>query len=234
METNGGARVSPDSSVEIGAATTVLPTGFAYLDAWFAVIDKPAGLLSMPTAKERDKTAIERTRRQLDVDRLYPVHRLDRETSGVLLFARDKAAQDFLVARWDEVDKIYWAVTHGSPSRAMGVFEAPLVELPDRRVRVARPDDAQQRPAKTVYKTLGTCSGRTLWELSLATGRKHQLRVHLSHAGFPIVGDPRYGDADPGPMLLQARSLSFPHPDGGRRLVESPPLPQFLAFGQHP
>lgn len=169
------------------------------------------------------------------------VHRLDRDTSGVILTARTKPAAAFLgkalMAR--RVRKTYLAiVTPGAPSPTGGVIETPLRRDEEGReayMRVCGPDHPDAETARTRYRTLSVGERAALVELSPETGRMHQLRVHLASIGRPIAGDPRYGGAlQLGPaavprLMLHALSLEFPHPAGGRRRLTAPPPADFMA-----
>jgi 23S rRNA pseudouridine1911/1915/1917 synthase len=156
------------------------------------------------------------------------VHRLDRETSGVLLFARTLATRDALQADWTGVRKVYLAVVEGRPSPPRGLVDQPLRE--DARLRVHAGPHPRAKPARTRYATLRSARGRSLLEVELETGRRHQIRAHLAWLGHPVVGDPRYGSAAPR-LGLHALRLELTHPGDGRRLVlEAPPPLGFLAL----
>ncbi|MBL9077164.1 MAG: RluA family pseudouridine synthase [Planctomycetes bacterium] len=189
-------------------------------------IDKPAGLLSVSTDDERDRTALALVR--AFAGPVWPVHRLDRDTSGVLLFARSREANDRVRGDWDRVEKVYRAVTDGVPDPAQGTIELPLWE--DRNLRVHAGQHPEARPASTHYATLAVGRGRSLVELRLDTGRKHQIRVHLAAIGCPVVGDVRYGRGGER-LCLHALRLSLPHPRDGRQVVLEAPMPAgFRAF----
>ena len=205
-----------------------IPVLFA--DEELVAIDKPAGLLSVGSERERGRTALALLRASLSRPgkpaALWPVHRLDRETSGVLLFARTAAARDALQARWSEAEKVYLAIVVGAPEPASGAIEQPLFEDGDLFVRVgARPG---AKAARTRYATREVQGGRALLEVGLDSGRKHQIRAHLAWLGHPLVGDARYGVA--GPRLgLHALRLCVPH--RARELVlEARPPRDFLAL----
>ena len=167
------------------------------------------------------------------------IHRLDRDTSGVILTARTNPAAGFLgkamMAR--RFAKTYLAlIAPSAPSPASGVIDLPLRREEigrDAYMRVCAPDHPDAETAMTRYRTLAEGEGATLLELRPETGRMHQIRVHLAHIGRPILGDARYGGAlvlagEPVPrLMLHARALEFPHPDGGRKRIEAP-VPQDL------
>lgn len=204
------------------------PAGIVILhdDDEFVAIDKPAGLLSVSTDGERDRTALALLRSHLSRPRapvrLWPVHRIDRETSGVLLFAKSSEACDALQSAWSSVEKRYLVLVEGRPVPAHGVIDEPLVEDRALFVRVGR--GAGAKDARTRYRTLTAGTRTSLLEVELDTGRRHQIRAHLAWLGCPVVGDPRYGT--PGARLgLHAVQLSVPRGDGSR-LVISAPVPR--------
>jgi 23S rRNA pseudouridine1911/1915/1917 synthase len=192
-----------------------------YEDAEIAVLDKPAGLTVHPGAGRSTGTLAHHL-----LDR-YPemagvggpgrpgiVHRLDQGTSGVLVVARTPAAYARLSRAFAsrEVRKLYLAIAYGSPLPPAGTIEAPIGRHPQERKEMAvRPGG---RPARTHYRTLAAADGITLLELDLATGRTHQIRVHLKHIGHPLVGDPVYGEArwKGFPRAHQAALRDFPRP----------------------
>jgi tRNA pseudouridine32 synthase/23S rRNA pseudouridine746 synthase len=167
------------------------------------------------------------------------VHRLDRDTSGVILTAKTKPAAAFLgkalMAR--RFRKTYRAVVApGPPEPRSGTIAAPLRRVEQGReafMRVCEPDHPDAETAKSVYRTLAEAPGAALLELEPHTGRMHQLRVHLASIGRPIVGDARYGGAlvlggEPVPrLMLHAMALGFPHPEGGTRRIEAEPPEDF-------
>jgi 23S rRNA pseudouridine1911/1915/1917 synthase len=196
------------------------------------VIDKPSGLLSVATQAERTDTAFARLNAHLKGHRRgrpFVVHRLDRETSGLMLFARCAAVRDRLQANWDQVTKTYLAVVDGKPRPAEGVVENFLTEGRDLRVRATR-NAVSARRAVTRYRVLAARGRYTLVELILETGRKHQIRVHMAALGCPVIGDPVYGSsADPARRLgLHAERLTLDHPTTGQPLELESPLPAAL------
>jgi len=198
-----------------------------YEDEHLIAIDKPAGLLSVSTERQRDRTALALMRDALSRPgrpaRLWPVHRLDRETSGVLLFARSREVCEQVRADWSEATKTYLAIVEAHPEPAEGAIDQPLWEDRALYVRVGRKPGAKD--ARTRYRRLATSRGRALLEVELNTGRRHQIRVHLAWLGHPVVGDERYGRG--GPRLgLHALRLEVPHPRSERRLVLEAPAPR--------
>jgi 23S rRNA pseudouridine1911/1915/1917 synthase len=216
-----------------------LPGGLliAYEDPSLVVVDKPAGLLSMATPAEPEKTTLAlltqhyRQGRDQGRERVYIVHRLDRETSGLMVLARTPEAKKALQAQWDTFEKRYEAVCEGRMEADAGTFESHLDESNPYKVHVAPRASELTRHAVTHYRVLQRTKSRTLVELTLATGRRHQIRVQLAKAGHPIVGDEKYGAAtDPAKRLgLHAVALRFVHPLTGKEIRLTSPLPKPLA-----
>ena len=163
-------------------------------------------------------------------ERVFLVHRLDLEVSGVMIFAKSIAVKDILEAGWRENDKIYDAIVEGQLSPQAGRVESWLTENSALKVYATAPGpNAKQAISHyRVLKTLGSCS---LVEVRLETGRKNQIRVHLADLGCPIVGDRKYGAlADPfGRIALHARLLAFNHPVTGERMSLSAEMPEQMA-----
>jgi 23S rRNA pseudouridine1911/1915/1917 synthase len=217
---------------------TVLASGIKvfFEDAALIVIDKPENLLSVASEAEPEKTAYFqltdylRQGRAHARDRVWIVHRLDRETSGLMVFAKTAAAKQSLQASWDQAEKRYEAVVEGRLDAESGVFESDLDESnPFKVYSTAR--NLQTRPAVTHYRVLARGKRRTFVELTLETGRRHQIRVQLADAGCPIVGDKKYGaKTDPVKRLaLHASALKLVHPVTQKELRFTSPLPRELA-----
>ncbi|QEL13772.1 RluA family pseudouridine synthase [Limnoglobus roseus] len=202
-------------------------------DADLLAIDKPAGLLTVATDAEKQDTAFVRLSEQLQArgaGRPFVLHRLDRGTSGLLLFARSAAVRDQLQSQWDGVEKTYLAVVEGAPPSPTGRVENYLREGKNLRVQARpTPDDGAVR-AVSRYRVVGRKGRYSLVEVSIETGRKHQIRVHLAGLGCPVVGDADYGaKVDPVRRLgLHAWRLAFDHPTSGQRLELESPLPDEL------
>ena len=161
------------------------------------------------------------------------IHRLDRDTSGVILTARTKPAAGFLgkAMMGRRVRKTYYAIVGTPPSPATGLIETSLRRDEQGReayMRVCEPDHADAEAARSRYRTLASTDGAALLELRPETGRMHQLRVHLASIGSPIAGDARYGgtlrlgDTPVSRLMLHAAALEFPHPAGGFKRLEAP------------
>ena len=187
------------------------------------VVDKAPGLLTMGTNREKVKTAYYRLTDYVrkgnskSRERVYIVHRLDREVSGILVFARSVAAKKALQAQWDRVEKHYLALVHGLPPDSEGAFSSYLVENGVHSVH-STTDPKRGKLSHTAYKVLGHSQGVSLLDIKLLTGRKHQIRVHLAEHNLPIVGDTKYGGKRPGErrLALHAKSLAFEHPYTGK------------------
>ncbi|HSF17384.1 MAG TPA: RluA family pseudouridine synthase [Vicinamibacteria bacterium] len=205
-------------------------------DAALIVIDKPEHLLSIASATERARTAYAyltdhvRCGNPRSRARVWIVHRLDRDTSGLMVFAKTKAVKLALQARWPEVEKRYLAVVEGNPPADHGVLGSHLDESRTFKVKSA-PPSPRTRHAVTRYRVVKRTANRALVELIPETGRRNQIRVHLADAACPIVGDPKYeARTNPaGRLGLHASSLQFRHPLSGEILRFESPLPHELA-----
>jgi 23S rRNA pseudouridine1911/1915/1917 synthase len=203
-----------------------------YIDDDLVAIDKPSGLLSVATDRQRTHTALAVVRESLSRPGkpagLWPVHRLDRETSGVLLFARSKDICDAIQARWSETEKIYRAVVNGHPHPTSGVIDEPLWEDRDLRVRVGQHENSKE--ARTRFATRWSGRDHSLLEVRIETGRRHQIRAHLAWLGHAIVDDDRYGEAG-SRLALHALRLTIPCPRGAGVLeFEAPQPKEFSAY----
>ena len=177
------------------------------------------------------------------MDRPRLVHRLDRDTSGVLLLGRTPGAAAKLAGAFAKrrAEKTYWAIVVGNPKPAAGWIDMPLIKsgLNDReRVTPAEYNTPGADPAETEYVTLGRAAHRAAFmALRPHTGRTHQLRAHMLAIGHPILGDPKYGDeasdqiSEGLKLQLHARCISLPHPSAGRLVIEAPGL--YCAPGDH-
>ena len=190
-----------------------------YEDAFVIVIEKPAGLLTIATEQEKEKTAYhwitDMAKERDQHARIFIVHRLDRETSGLMMFAKDETTKLLLQNNWKErmVDRAYLAVVEGQVNDEAGSTRSWLKETKTRLMySSAREGDGLE--AITEYKVLQRASKYTLLELRLKTGRKNQIRVHMKDMGHSIVGDRKYG-ATSSPIkrvALHAHILAFYHP----------------------
>lgn len=215
----------------------LLPPGMKvwFEDASLIVIEKPENLLSMASETERDRTAYAflthyvRRGNPRSPARVWIVHRLDRGASGLMVFAKTEAAKRALQADWCKAEKRYLAVVEGSPPADHGVLRSHLDESNSFKVYSAPPSE-RTRYAVTRYRVMKRIAARALIELTLETGRRNQIRVHLADAECPIVGDRKYGArTNPARRLgLHASFLQFKHPLSGELLMFESPLPQNL------
>ncbi len=212
------------------------PKGLAilYEDDDLLVVDKPAGLLTMGTERDKSRTAhailneYVRKGQPKSRNRVYIVHRLDRDTSGLLIFAKNEAAKLVLQEQWETTEKHYLAVVRGVLTAKEGVISSYLVENSAFKV-YSTPDSAKGKLSHTAYRVLKETKGLALLDIHLLTGRKHQIRVHLSERGHPVVGDQKYGKGDQYQTLaLHARSISFKHPVSGQTLSFTTGIPDYF------
>jgi len=187
------------------------------------VVEKPAGLLTVATDKEKRKTAYallsDYVKAENPDNKIFIVHRIDRETSGLLLFAKNEAIKHKIQETWGSTikERIYVAVVEGVVQREGGTITSFLNESKAFIVYSSQnPKNGQK--AVTHYTTLKTGKDYSLLEIQLETGRKHQIRVHMQDIGHPVVGDTKYGSRQKplGRLGLHARVLAFTHPATGR------------------
>jgi len=203
-----------------------------YEDEHLLVIEKSAGLLSVATAKETEETAFSILKRYVKKSHhraeLHIVHRLDRDTSGIMMFAKTKEIQQKLQDNWETAvtKRIYYAVVEGHVQKAEGEIVSSLKENKSLIVYSSKtPGDGQK--AVTRYRVLKSNARYMLLEVSLQTGRKNQIRVHLQDIGHSIAGDKKYGaSTDPlGRLGLHAGILEFFHPATGKSMHFETPVP---------
>ena len=213
-----------------------MPLEVLYEDNHLLVVVKPAGLPTMGVAADRPsllsqaKQYIERKYKKPGEAYLGTVSRLDAPVTGAVLFARTSKAAARLTEqfRGREVEKTYWALVSGRPTPASGKCVDWLIhDERHRRVHVTAPGAQGAQEARLSYQTLEFHGARTLVEVALETGRKHQIRVQLARLGHPIVGDQKYGSREPfaNGIALHARRLAIEHPTRHERIVIEAPLP---------
>ncbi len=226
-----------------------LPRGIRILheDPDVIVIEKVAGILSQELrGRGRDEPSVEglltdylRKGQWKSTKRAYLVHRLDRETSGVMMVAKSERVQQWLRDNWNDVTtKVYLACVEGTLDASEGVFESHLREDEDYFVKSVK-NPQYGKLARTEWKVIGRVGSpsrpsreqpTTLVEVTLKSGRKNQIRVHFAEAGHPVVGDAKYGHGRRGDALcLHAWKLTFQHPHTGKSLSFETPLPPFAA-----
>lgn len=193
-----------------------------YEDEWLVAVNKPAGLVVHPTYKNVSGTLLDELRARHG-GRLFLLGRLDRLTSGVVVVAKNRETYAAMQRSWPEAEKDYLAMVFGLVEPACGEIDLPLGTDPaDRRRRTVRRDGA---PSMTRFERLAysDANGQSLLRCRLATGRRHQIRVHLSARGWPIVGDPVYGKADRRfpRQALHAWRVALAHPSGARLRIEA-------------
>jgi len=193
----------------------------------FLAVDKPEGIVSIA---EAGKGGLPDLLKDAFPGKLLPVHRLDRGASGVIVFAKSAGAHRLLNGQFDrrEVRKTYLALVHGVIAANRGSVNARLREFGSGRMGV---DPRRGKPSSTAWKVAERLPAATLVRVQPATGRRHQIRVHLYHIGHPIVGDLRYGDRglqEPFPrLMLHALEIEFSLSSGERLAVEAPVPPSF-------
>jgi 23S rRNA pseudouridine1911/1915/1917 synthase len=216
--------------MELGRAAAIV-----HVDDAVAVIDKPAGLVVHPAPSHRGPTLVDQLGELLeggDPERPGIVHRLDKDTSGLLVVARTEEAQRALAAEVAarEVDRIYLALAGGRLDSRTGTIDAPIGRERRTRTRMAVAG-AGSREARTHFEVLELLPRSSYVEVTLETGRTHQIRAHFAAIGHPLVGDPTYGSGETyglSRQFLHAHRLSFTHPVSGERLEFRSELPADL------
>jgi len=205
-----------------------------YEDRDLLVINKEVGLLTMSFHRDETQTAERILTNYLRKGaarsrlRAYVVHRLDRETSGLLIFAKTEAVQQHLKDHWKEVEKEYLAIVHGSLKEKSGLLSSYLAENDDQFVYST--DQTKGKWSETQYSVVRENELFSELKINLLTGRKNQIRVHFSELGHPVVGDTKYGLKGKKfeRMALHSRSIAFNHPHNGKRMTFEAPVPEFF------
>lgn len=206
------------------ASNSALPFRILFEDQYLLIVEKPIGVLSMSKYEDKSDTFLYAVNQALrhrppQQRRAYLVHRLDREASGIMVFAFSPEIKRAMQDNWDKTEKHYYALVEGRPPQKEGVIKSWLRE--DRIFKVySCPEGPNAKYAVTHYRQIKEYSKYTLLEVRLETGRKNQIRVHLSEMGCPIVGDKKYGaKGNPIQRLgLHAFSFAFDHPVTGERM----------------
>jgi 23S rRNA pseudouridine1911/1915/1917 synthase len=242
-----GRRVEPGAEIRWDPNRPALPRArislpLLHQDESLLIVDKPAGLLTVPTSADahHEDTALARVKDF--VQHLTPrrpfvgvVHRIDRDTSGAVAFALSAAAREALRALFKEhrIERRYAALVEGEPAHDQGVVDRPLHETYEGGKRRVAKGNEPSVPAVTRYTVRERFAGAALLDVELETGRQHQIRVHLAHVGLPILGDPVYNPRKGRPaigatprQMLHARILAFVHPVTGETVRVESPLPE--------
>ncbi len=199
------------------------------------VVDKVSGLLTMGSERERQKTAYQHLTHYVKKgnprarNRIFIVHRLDKDTSGVLVFAKTEKAKIFLQTEWQNFSKKYVAAVEGKLTEKEGIIESYLTENSIHRVfSVTNPNKGKY--AKTGYKVIRESKYFSLLEIKLFTGRKNQIRVHFAENGNPVAGDKMYGVKGMGVkrLALHAASLTIQHPHTKKEMTFETNIPAFF------
>lgn len=218
--------------------TTEAPFKILFEDDWLVAIDKPPGINTSSADNAPSCSAVftewyrDNSKGHI---RVYVVHRLDKEVSGVLLFAKSEEVMEHLRENWDKTEKRYTAIVEGKPSKPEGIHSSWLMENEFQRMYSVKNEEEGAKFAQTQYRTTGTIGDYTVLEITLHTGRKNQIRVHMRDLGCPIVGDRRYGAERKYVRRIRLHSiyLSLPHPVTEKTVViESKPPGSFFHFKQ--
>jgi 23S rRNA pseudouridine1911/1915/1917 synthase len=184
-----------------------------YEDNWLMVLDKPSGLLTVPTPKNEKRTLT-------SILNLYPCHRLDRDTSGLIIYAKDKSVEEKVADLFRKrlVKKTYVAFVRGCPHQAKGIIKNRIDGL----------------EAQTSYRVIEKKKGFAILEVNPLTGRTNQIRIHFKQIGNPVLGETKYAfrrdfEIKAKRLMLHARRLEFRHPISGKHLVLESDLPRYFS-----
>lgn len=228
------AQIIQGQEIQVGSKVTFIRGSLRIVhdDDQIVVLEKPEGLLSVATDTETRATVHAMLKRQFHNRRVYPVHRLDRETSGVMLFAYTERARDDLKSQFEQhsIDKTYFAIVEKEMPIGKGTWESYMEEDDFFYVKSTN-DSVKGKLAITHYEVLKADRNRSLLRLKPQSGRKNQLRVHCTESGHPIIGDKKYGSHS-NPLkrvCLHAQKITFTHPTSGRRMTFAAPLPDLFS-----
>lgn len=213
------------------------PKGLTILfeDQYIIVVSKIDGLLTVSTDREKEKTAhfllndYIKKGNPRSKNRIFIVHRLDRDTSGILVFAKNEKIKRSLQDEWSTFNKTYYAVVHGNLPDKEGIISSYLLENKAHRMYSGK-EDGKGKFSKTGYKVLKASGKYSLLEITLFTGRKNQIRVHLAEKGHPVVGDKMYGRVDNGikRLALHAATLNISHPHTKEKMSFETEIPTYF------
>jgi 23S rRNA pseudouridine1911/1915/1917 synthase len=231
----GGEKIELQEEVALPALPTPVEPEIVWEDEHLLVIDKPSGLVVHPGAGHASGTLVDALAGKIaggDPDRPGIVHRLDRDTSGLMVVARSEAAHARLqeLVRERALERTYLALVRGKPRSRAGKIDAPIGRDRGDATRISL-DSASPRAAVTHFEVQQLWPEHALLRVTLETGRMHQIRVHLAAVDLPVAGDPTYGAPEPGlaRQFLHASQLAFPHPLSGERIETRSGLPDDLA-----
>ena len=198
-----------------------------YEDKHILVVDKPSWLLTIGTEKEKNNTLYHKVYTYIKKknQKVFIVHRLDKDTSGLVLFAKSEKVKDLLQNNWDKVVRKYYALSYGNGMQKEGTIK---VKLSETKTLLTYVDESNGKLSITNYHKIKTNGKYNLLDIEILTGRKNQIRVSLNHIGYPIIGDKKYGKA-PNPLrrlCLHAYLLEFDHPITHEQLRLELPLPK--------
>ena len=223
--------IEKDKVISISPIIKKIPFGIEmiYEDKDILIINKPEGLLSVPLDQEKDENALSILRGFFGSKNIFVVHRIDKKTSGVMMFAKNQQTIDRLnlMFKKHELKREYLAVVEGNLKENEGVWKSYLVENKEYYVRSVR-DEKEGKIAITHFSVIRRSKNFTYLKLNLETGRKHQIRVHCKDAGHPILGDKRYSPfkSPISRMCLHSSLLEFLHPTTGKKMSFSAPVPR--------
>ena len=206
-----------------------------YEDHDIIVVNKVNGLLTVSTDRTREQTAYYlltdyvRKGNSKSRNRVHIVHRLDRDTSGILIFAKSAEAKEFLQTEWAGFEKKYYAVVQGTLLKKEGLISSCLAENSAHKM-YSISDPRKGKLAKTQYRVLKESEAYSLLEIELLTGRKNQIRVHMADQGCPVVGDKKYGEKQPGikRLCLHSASLTLVHPFSKKSMTFETKVPSYF------
>lgn len=206
-----------------------------YEDKYLIVVNKKSGLLTVSTEKEREKTLFHEVmtyeKKKSKNNKLFVIHRLDKDTSGLVMFAKDIKTKNIMQESWDKVIRKYYAVVHGKMEKRADTLVSYLHE--SKGFEVFETDDKRGKKAITFYKVLDYQNNFSLLDIEIKTGRKHQIRVQLNNIKHPILGDKKYGKRKSSlrNMALDAYYLKFSHPYKKEEIILNKNVPEaFLSL----